>query len=124
MIIAPVPRSMMARKPKHGSPCNRCGACCYASLCDLGASVHNRRVGPCPSLQITDGLSSCGLVETSTGSLREAAKLLVNSGQGCDMKLSTEPRDVAYTNRLNELDHINSASLAAARRLWGMKEQP
>ena len=120
-IVARVPRSMMELKPKHGAPCNRCGACCYASLCDLGATVFKRRTGPCPALGMSDAGSVCGLVEATDGPMREAAKLLVNSGQGCDMKLASEPRDTAYTNRLNELDHLNSASLAAARRLWGME---
>lgn len=120
-IIAPVPRSMMARKPKHGAPCNRCGACCYASLCDLGATVFNRRTGPCPALGMSDAGSVCGLVESTTGELRDAAKLLINSSNGCDMKLSSEPRDVEYTARLDALDHQNNERLTAARRLWGME---
>ena len=120
-IIAAVPRSMMERKPKHGAPCNRCGACCYASLCDLGAEVHRRRAGPCPSLVMIDGLSACGLVEGSTGALRDAAKLLVNPSKGCDMKLSSEPRNLDHTERCNTFDRKNRDSLAAARRLWGME---
>lgn len=120
-IIASVPRTMLERKPKHGAPCNRCGACCYASLCDLGATVHRRRAGPCPSLTMVDGLSSCGLIEGSTGELRDAAKLLINSSKGCDMKLASEPRNLAHTERCNTFDRKNREPLAAARRLWGME---
>ena len=119
--IAPVPRTMIERKPKHGAQCNRCGACCYASLCDLGAEVHRRRTGPCPSLVMVNGLSSCGLIEGSTGALRDAAKLLINSSMGCDMKLTSEPRDFEYTARCDALDRANRDRLAAARRLWGME---
>jgi hypothetical protein len=69
-----------------------------------------------------DGQSSCGLVETSTGSLREAAKLLINSSKGCDMKLTSEPRNLAYTEECLAYDHENIKHIHAAERLWGMEK--
>jgi hypothetical protein len=125
-VIAAVPRGMLEKKPRHGDPCNRCGLCCYASLCDVARAIHGDRRGPCPELQWDADGSRCGLIERSTGEAREDAKLLLNSGGGCDMILRGEPRNHDYTARLNAADFKNRERLDAARRRFHLikpKEQ-
>jgi hypothetical protein len=118
--IAIVPRAMLEKKPKHGAACNRCGLCCHAVLCDLAQSIYQRRQGPCPELKWDSSGSRCGLIDKSKGELRDAALLLINAGQGCDMKLRNEPRDHAYTARQDARDLKNKSILEKARRLWGL----
>jgi len=115
-IIAAVPRAMLERKPRHGDPCNRCGLCCYASLCDVAYTIHGTRTGPCPELQWDADGSRCGLIERSTGEAREDAKLLINSGNGCDMLLRGEQRNHRYTEQRNTFDRKNRERLDAARK--------
>lgn len=115
-----VPREMLAKKPKHGAACNRCGLCCYSSLCELGRAKHGLREGPCPELGWDENGSVCGLIEGSTGEKREAAKLLLCSGTGCDMLLHAEPRNHRYTAQRDTFDRKNRERLDAARRLWGL----
>lgn len=129
-----VPRSMVERKPPHGSPCNRCGACCYATLCPLGQRVFIREIGPCPALSImTDGTSSCGLVENPerfyplavlrAGSVEEAgrcAALLVGSGTGCDARIDGEPKNEQFYRDLRVWDRRNRAAVRQARKTWGV----
>jgi hypothetical protein len=117
-IIASVPRDMLEKKPRHGSPCNRCGLCCYSSLCELGRLKHGLREGPCPELRWDADGSRCGLIDDATGELREAAKLLLNTGNGCDMLLHGEHRNHRYTAQRDTFDRHHRAELAAARRLW------
>jgi hypothetical protein len=118
--VAAVPRTMLEKKPPHGAPCNRCGLCCYALLCDLAQSIHHRRQGPCPELVFDADGSRCGLVDRSEGKKQIAARLLINAGQGCDMKLAGEPRDEAYTARMEAVDRQNAARLRIARQRWGI----
>jgi hypothetical protein len=118
---APVPHFMIERKPRHGSPCNGCGACCYSSLCDLAKTIHGDQPGPCPELVMTDEGSRCGVVERSEGAMRDAALLLINAGNGCDMKLTAEQRNLGYSHRMATRDRKNRDQLAAARKLWMME---
>ena len=120
-IVAAVPRYMIERKPRHGSPCNNCGACCYSVLCDLGKTIHGDQPGPCPELIMTPDGSRCGVIERSDGAMRDAAALLINAGNGCDMKLHMEPRNIDYTHRMNTRDRKNRDRLSAARKLWRME---
>jgi len=120
-IIVSVPRAMLERKPRHGDPCNRCGLCCYASLCDVARVIHGNRAGPCPELQWDADGSRCGLIERSTGEAREDAKLLINSGNGCDMILRGEQRNHRYVAQRDAADIKNGERLTAARRRFGLK---
>ena len=52
--------------------------------------------------------------------MRDAALLLINAGQGCDMKLTAEARNIDYTHRMNTRDRKNRDRLDAARKLWRM----
>jgi len=126
-IIAAVPRAMLERKPRHGDPCNRCGLCCYTSLCDVAHAIHGTRVGPCPELQWDADGSRCGLIERNEGDAREDAKLLINAGNGCDMLLRGEQRNHRYTMQLLVSDIRNQERLDVARARFGLikpKEQP
>jgi hypothetical protein len=119
-IVALVPHEMLTKKPRHGDACNRCGLCCYSSLCDVAAAIHGRREGPCPELQWSDEGSICGLVERSAGKARDDAKLLINSGAGCDMLLRSEQRNHRYTAQRDTFDRRNRERLNVARRRFGL----
>ena len=113
-IVAPVPRFMIERKPRHGAACNSCGACCYSVLCDLAKAIHGDQPGPCPELMMTDEGSPRGVVDRSPGDMREAALPLIKAGNGCDMKLTAEARNIDYTHRMNTRDRKNRDRLDAA----------
>lgn len=129
-----VPRSMIERKPPHGSPCNRCGACCYATVCPLGQKVFRQAIRPCRALAVmTDGTSACGLVEAPAefyplavlraGSVEEAgrcAALLVGSGTGCDARIDGEPKNEQFYRDLRVWDRRNRAAVCQARKTWGI----
>lgn len=120
------PRDMIAAKPPHGSPCNRCGLCCTVALCDLGQHMFERPAmpGPCPALRrIPEGyecaFTACpGLPEV----MRAAAAVLINAGNGCDMRLDGERND-EYSARMDARDAEweRAGILPAARRHWGMR---
>jgi hypothetical protein len=114
---------MLEQKPPHGQPCTRCGLCCYAVLCDVARAIHGARPGPCPELRWDADGSRCGLIDRSEGYAKEAAMLLINSGNGCDMILRGEQRDHRYTARLNARDIKNHERLEAARHHFGMIKQ-
>lgn len=129
----PVPRSMAERKPPHGTPCNRCGACCYATLCPLGKKVFRREIGPCPALIYDSEKSSCGLVEEpqkhyplavlragSIGQAGDAAALLVGSGTGCDARFNGETPNEQFYRDLRIWDRQNASGVKAARKTWGV----
>lgn len=119
-IVAVVPRAMLEKKPRHGDPCNRCGLCCTASLCDLAKAIHGERQGPCPELQWDADGSRCGLVDRTTGLVQEDVRLLINSGAGCDMVLRNEQRNHRYTEQRNTFDRKNRERLDAARFRFGL----
>ncbi len=130
-----IPRIAAARKPPHGTPCNRCGACCLATLCPLARKVFGREIGPCPALiwSPENPEAACGLVvEPATkapvaviiraGGAKEAgeaAALLVGSGTGCDARINGEPADRAFYDRLRIWDRKNAAAVRRARKIWG-----
>lgn len=130
-----VPRSMVERKPPHGSPCNRCGACCYATLCPLGKKVFGRELGPCPALIHAPGQveAHCGLVAApakfyplavlragSSQAASDAAALLVGSGTGCDARINGEARNEQFYRDLRLWDRRNAAAVREARKTWGV----
>jgi hypothetical protein len=119
-IAAFVPRGMLEKKPRHGEACNRCGLCCYAQLCDVAQVIHGRQHGPCPELKWDADGSRCGLIDRTDGLMREDAKLLINTGAGCDMKLRDEPRNHAYTAQRDTFDRKNRERLDAARRRFNL----
>lgn len=75
-------------KPRHGQPCNGCGFCCAAEVCDLGLHVHGDETpAPCPSLTFHDGRFWCGLIEFADHkdrSLSAKLRFSLGVGFGCD----------------------------------------
>lgn len=54
--------SVSLDKPAFGSPCNGCGICCIAQVCDLGVGLGDDQ--NCKALfQRSNGSFACGLVE-------------------------------------------------------------
>lgn len=132
-IAALVPRFIMERKPPHGQPCNRCGACCVAVLCPLAQAVFGFEPGPCPALEFdADQKSSCGLVAhpeqhaplTTASYGREnasaAASHLIGAGNGCCARFNGEPEDKPFNRRLDEYDRQVRAKTALAKRIWSL----
>lgn len=120
----PIPRFMMARKPAHGAPCTRCGACCVATLCDLARHVFGNRPGPCPALLVgQDKSAACGLTQIGTQQAREAAALLIGTGDGCDARFNGEPVDRGFHAYQARLDIERAEEIKAARALWGFESE-
>jgi hypothetical protein len=130
--VVRISRSAYAMKPAHGEPCNRCGACCEASVCPLGQRVLGLpfHAGPCPALSGEPGETSCGLiaeparyspVRTATfgaDAMRTAAKLLINASDGCCARFNGEPVNHAFNAHLDELDRKRADAIKMARVLW------
>lgn len=128
------PKGTLDRKPAHGQPCNRCGLCCMAVVCPVGAAVLKREQGPCPALdKLPDGTFACGLVAhphlyagarrlmlEGPRALSEAAAILVGSGTGCDARFNGEPADQSFYIKLEEWDRVNAGAVARAKRTWGI----
>lgn len=110
-------------KPPIGDPCNGCGLCCRMRVCSMGSFAlglverfGDRTDGPCPALTEQDGRFVCGLVARpkdwlpshpkSVTALREAAKVLLGAGVGCD-EAGDEPDGTA----LPKLDAIQQRYL-------------
>lgn len=127
---------MLERKPRHGAPCNRCGLCCYATLCDLGTHVFQapKMPGPCPALmRVGENEYACGLatspelfpqalpvvLQSGSPRAREAALLILASGTGCDARFNGEPSDDAFNERMAAWDNEHDAEVRAAWRTWG-----
>lgn len=128
-----VPREIVAIKPKHGEPCNRCGLCCIATLCPLAVRVFKRAIGPCPALSYgADHKSVCGLVATPQNfaikvvaksgveAASAAAALLTGSGTGCDARVNGEAPNRAFYDFLRAWDRRNATKVRAAKKLWGI----
>jgi hypothetical protein len=133
--IAAVPREAMARKPAHGSPCNRCGVCCMSSICQLGQHVFKRDYtpGPCPGLK-SDGNGEyvCDVVRNPQAygppninihALREAAKLIIYAGDGCDARFNGEWTNKKYHVECSIRDAINKPKRDKALKLWGISNE-
>src|SRR5262249_40898485 len=73
-----LPRGMLQHKPPHGSPCNSCGACCFATRCQIGVRLFGPG-GKCPAVvRIGPTTWTCGIVqEVGDAELRAAALLLI-----------------------------------------------
>ena len=125
MIAAP--RDMVERKPAHGSPCNRCGLCCYAVKCSLGKHIFGPAPGPCPALRLVDGgdghTYECGIVGEATEDMREAAQLIIGAGDGCDARFNGEWRNVPFSDALRRLDYLRREEIKAALAIWGMEDE-
>lgn len=115
------PRELVEKKPPHGAPCMRCGLCCMATLCRIGEHVFRQKQGPCPALRFDAQGSRCGLLDDATKPLRDAAKLLLYSGEGCDARFNGEPINHGFHHRLNVFDEEHAYEIDCAKKLWGLK---
>lgn len=124
-LVIRIPRHAAANKPPHGKPCNLCGICCMATLCPLGEHIFGRKIGPCPALtpegESTPQAYFCGLTVNPDipEEMKEAAKLLIGAGQGCDARINGEPSDAEFNARLLRQDAIDADRAKKAKRIWG-----
>lgn len=115
------PRSMLENKPRHGAACTNCGLCCVALRCDLSMHVFSLpRVGACPALVQTEAKRfACGLVlAAETEAKRDAALLIIGSGDGCDARFNGEPRDESFAAAINNKYASLRREVEAAFKLW------
>lgn len=89
-------------KPLYTKPCNGCGQCCMAELCEIAEMMFPSSLAPCPALIIRDGMARCGVVllEVESGLEPLVAKAL-GIGCGCSMPDSyTTEEDVEAFDRV------------------------
>jgi hypothetical protein len=133
---AAVPREAMARKPAHGSPCNRCGVCCMVTICQLGQHLFRREYedGPCPALKPDgNGEYACDVVRNPQAyavnlsasikvyALRMAARLIIYADDGCDARFNGEWINKRYHVECSIRDAKNKPKRDKALKLWGMQ---
>jgi len=90
---APEPDWPRLPKPAFGDPCNSCGLCCLSGQCPISLGAFGEQA-VCPALRPDGEQMRCGLMlepavylgtpAWSDGPLREAIKLMLASGVGCD----------------------------------------
>jgi hypothetical protein len=133
MFVALVPRNARLNKPAHGTPCNRCGLCCQATLCPLARHVFKNPEGqgPCPALSFGPEGSECGLVSNpalhapvvamtaGVKAASDAALFLIGSGLGCDARLAGEPGDPEFYAMMERRQRAEASRARAAKSLWG-----
>lgn len=133
-IFGYVSRDALDRKPPHGEPCTRCGACCMATLCPLALRIFGQRPGPCPALvkSVKPHEYACGVVaDPARFSLRQtmlhgvekmraAAMHLIGSGTGCDARFNGEKINEAFYDKLIEHDRRRAAETRESMKLWGL----
>lgn len=100
---AVISRAVVAKKPPHGSPCNRCGVCCMVAQCDLSRLLFGEKNGPCQALEKDGDEYHCGVVRSPTNfapatvtkcgedGVRDAIALIIRAGIGCDARINGEP---------------------------------
>jgi hypothetical protein len=119
--LAIAPRDMLARKPKHGSPCNSCGLCCATSRCQIGVQLFGVG-GACPALTPTgEGKYVCGVISSLEDSeKRDAAMLLIRAGEGCDARFNGEWTNKAFHKQQDQADIRNADAIVKAKKAWGI----
>jgi len=53
--------------------------------------------------------------------LRDAARIIIGAGAGCDARFNGEPADRAYYRKIEQWDREHAAEIAAARKIWGIE---
>ena len=123
-------------KPAHGQACNGCGRCCADELCPLAFHVFRGRVdwhSRCPALLIGTGRTLvCGMVARprafaptrvalhGVAACRNAARLLIGAGLGCDGQQDGEPADEDFRRRMRDERARKGAEIAEAKAVWGI----
>lgn len=122
----------MIDKPPIAAPCNGCGLCCRIRVCGAGSYAmalverYGDRVdGPCPVLVQDGDRWACGLVKRPKDYidsprgltvLREAVKILIGAGAGCD-EAGDEPDETAEAKlRKLQEDYLARHGIAAIQR--------
>jgi hypothetical protein len=127
----------MIEKPAYGQPCNRCGQCCRAMLCPLGAAVFRRKYGPCPALETqASSETACGLVAHpgeyrpvqmlmhGAEKMRDAALLLIGARiNGCDALLAHEPDDPVFAAKVRSFSSNDRRHVGEALHIWGFRNE-
>lgn len=76
-------------KPKYREPCNGCGQCCAAQLCEVGKMLFREDELPCPALKMSlDGTRTvCALVATEIANdMLPILQASLGIGLGCTME--------------------------------------
>lgn len=73
-------------KPRKGEPCNGCGFCCAAEVCEIGlAAMGPDTQAPCPAMEFSEGRFWCGIVKAEDElGVFPLVRLMLGIGKGCD----------------------------------------
>lgn len=84
-------------KPRHGSPCNKCGWCCAEEPCSVARKFipGHPAEGPCLALEWDEGRFTCGMMrrpsrymqlpnDWADGVLGGMIAEALGAGRGCD----------------------------------------
>lgn len=72
-------------KPRHGEPCNGCGLCCAAEVCEIGQMAFPGASAPCPGMLFDEGRFHCKLVLTEQmAGMEPLIARALGIGKGCD----------------------------------------
>lgn len=129
------------QKAPYGSPCNRCGLCCKASLCPVAEAKYGRTEGPCPALELDgDGPGyRCGMMAgpmrfapirslpLGPDRLRETLAILIGSDTGCDARTEEEGDPVRLSEVRADYDRYVAKTgrkkIRHALLAWGVMER-
>lgn len=81
-----LPTTPLPAKPRFREPCNGCGLCCHAELCDVAEAAFPGQSAPCPAMVFQAGRVLCGFIiaEQASGLDPFLARGL-GIGKGCSM---------------------------------------
>ena len=79
-------------KPPFGLPCNGCGYCCAAELCQIGIAIHGDIPAPCPSMEWEDSRFRCGAIRLADSDIKYGllVRMALGIGLGCDSETDAE----------------------------------
>lgn len=79
----------LPQKPKFREPCNGCGLCCTAQLCEVGKLAFPEGTLPCPALSMSSDKTRtvCMLVRMEIDhGLEPILQKSLGIGMGCSME--------------------------------------
>jgi hypothetical protein len=83
-----LPLATAPNKPKRGEPCNGCGYCCAAEVCEVGLALCGPETpAPCPLMEFDGAAFRCGavrLADEMSPAHGVLLRLKMGIGVGCD----------------------------------------
>jgi len=74
-----------------------------------------------PQVPLRYRRQSARLQRRPADKLRDAARIIIGAGAGCDARFNGEPADRAFYRKIEQWDREHAAEIAAARKIWGIE---